>query len=92
MGIIKRQSIKNSLVSYLGVGIGAISSIFIYTLIDKTDMGIIQFAISTAAFFAPFASFASSMTATRFYPLFKTEDGKDNGFLPLLTIFTFISI
>ncbi len=91
MGIIKRQSIKNSLVSYLGVGIGAISSIFIYTLIDKTDMGIIQFAISTAAFFAPFASFASSMTATRFYPLFKTEDGKDNGFLPLLTIFTFIS-
>ncbi len=91
MGIIKRQSIKNSLVSYLGVGIGAISSIFIYTLIDKTDMGIIQFAISTAAFFAPFASFASSMTATRFYPFFKTEDGKDNGFLPLLTVFTLIS-
>ncbi|MBL7816799.1 MAG: lipopolysaccharide biosynthesis protein [Saprospiraceae bacterium] len=88
MGIIKRQSIKNSLVSYLGVVIGAVSSIFIYTLIDKTELGMIQFAISTAAFFAPFASFASSMTATRFYPNFKTEDGKDNGFLSLLTLST----
>lgn len=91
MGIIKRQSIKNSLVSYLGVGIGAVSSIFIYTLIDRTEMGMIQFAISTAAFFAPFAAFASSMTATRFYPLFKTEDGKDNGFLTLLTGFTLVT-
>lgn len=90
MGIIRRQSLKNSLISYLSVGIGAISSIFIYTLIDRTELGMIQFAISTAAFFAPFAAFSSSITATRFYPLFKTEDGKDNGFLTLLTGFTLL--
>jgi O-antigen/teichoic acid export membrane protein len=91
MGIIKRQSIKNSLVNYLGVGIGAISSIFIYTLIDQTGMGMIQFAISTAAFFAPFAAYATSMTTMRFYPVFKTADGKDNGFLPFLFGFTLVS-
>lgn len=91
MGVVKRQSIKNSLVNYIGVIIGAISSIFIYTLINSTELGMIQFAIGTATFFAPFASFASSMTATKFYSFFKTDDGKDNSFVLIVSLFTFFS-
>ena len=64
MGIIKRQSIKNSIVNYVGVFIGAISVIFIYPLIDKEDLGSIQFTLNTAILFAPFASVASSMNET----------------------------
>ncbi|NJN33912.1 MAG: hypothetical protein HC817_06340 [Saprospiraceae bacterium] len=73
MGIIKRQSIKNSIVSYAAVLVGAISVIFIYPLIDESALGIIQFTINTAILFAPFASFASSYTALRYFPVFKTR-------------------
>ncbi len=85
MGIIKRQSIKNSLVNYVGVLIGAISVIFIYPLISPTVYGIIQFTLNTAILFAPIAAFSSNMTAIQFYPNFKDEDKKDNGFFMLMT-------
>jgi O-antigen/teichoic acid export membrane protein len=89
MGIIKRQSIKNSIVSYLGVLIGAVSVIFIYPIIDTKSLGIIQFSLNTAILFAPLAGFASSLTAIQYYPHFKDERNKDNGFLFILTCATF---
>ena len=91
MGIIKRQSIKNSIVNYVGVFIGAISVIFIYPLIDKEDLGSIQFTLNTAILFAPFASVASSMTAIRFFPQFQDNKQQHNGFLFILSSFTLIT-
>jgi O-antigen/teichoic acid export membrane protein len=90
MGIIKRQSLKNSIVSYLGVLIGAVSVIFIYPIIDPNDLGIIQFTMNVAILFAPLAGFASSLTAIQYYPHFKDEKNKDNGFLFILTSATFL--
>ena len=90
MGIIKRQSIKNSLVNYLGVAIGAVSVIFIYPRIALSDLGTVQFALSMAVLFAPFASFASSMVALKYYPVFKDDENSDNGFIFLLTVSTLI--
>lgn len=91
MGVIKRQSIKNSLVNYLGVLIGAISVIFIYPQIHPTDLGIIQFTLNTAILFAPIAAFSSNMTAIQYYPLFKDEKKQDNGFFLLMTGITLIT-
>ena len=91
MGVIQRQSIKNSLVNYLGVAIGAFSVIFIYPLIAKEDLGAIQFALGTAILFAPIAGFALNMTTLRFFPYFKDNTGKNNGFLFLISFATLIS-
>ena len=91
MGIIQRQSIKNSLVNYLGVAIGAVSVIFIYPRIGLSDLGTVQFALSMAVLFAPFASFASSMAALKYYPIFKDEDKSDNGFIFILSLSTLIA-
>jgi O-antigen/teichoic acid export membrane protein len=91
MGVIQRQSIKNSLVNYLGVAIGAFSVIFIYPLISKEDLGAIQFALGTAILFAPIAGFALNMTTVRFFPFFKNDAQKHNGFLFLISVATLIS-
>ncbi len=90
MGIIKRQGIKNSIVNYVGVLIGAISVIFIYPLIDKDDLGVIQFTMNTAILFAPLAGYALSLTAIQFYPDFHKEDKDENGFLFILSTFTLL--
>jgi O-antigen/teichoic acid export membrane protein len=91
MGVIKRQSIKNSLVTYLGVMIGAISVIWIYPLIDEEDFGMLQFAMNTALLFAPLAAVASQLTAIHYFPLFKNARGRADGFIFLLTSLTLAS-
>lgn len=91
MGVIKRQGIKHSLVTYLGVIIGGISSIFIYPLINQGDLGIIQFVLNTSVLLVTFAGFSTSAMAVHFFPIFKNEEKKHNGFLFLLILFTFIA-
>lgn len=89
MGIIKRQGIKNSIVNYAGVGIGALSVIFIYPIIDPKDIGIIQFVIGTAALLTPFTSWGLSLASVNFFPEVKDKALKHNGFLFLLMFLTF---
>ena len=91
MGVIQRQSIKNSLVNYLGVAIGAFSVIFIYPLITKEDLGAIQFALGVAILFAPIAGLALNMTTVRFFPQFRDDNKQHNGFLFLLIAATALS-
>jgi O-antigen/teichoic acid export membrane protein len=88
MGIIKRQGIKNSLVNYAGVVIGALSVIFIYPIIDPKDIGIIQFVIGTAALLTPFTSWGLSLASVNFFPEVKDKALKHNGFLFLLMLLT----
>lgn len=90
MGIIKRQSIKNSIVNYVGVLIGAISVIFIYPQIDENDLGIIQFTMNTAILLAPLAGFALSLTAIQFYSDFHVDEKENSGYLFLLSASTFL--
>ncbi len=90
MGIIKRQSIKRSIVSYAGTLIGVVSTIFIYPL-DREAYGFIQFLIGVATFLWPFASFGGTVPAIRFFRNFKNE--KDNhGFLGFLLIWLAIGL
>lgn len=89
MGIIKRQSIKRSIVSYVGTLIGVVSTIFIYPL-DKEIYGYMQFLIGVATFLWPFASLGGTVPAIRFFRNFK--DGKDNhGFLGFLLLWVVVA-
>ncbi len=92
MGVIKRQGIKNSLVNYAGVGIGAISVIFIYPLINKEELGIIQFIIKAATFLAPVALLGLNLSAIQFFPLFKNKEKNHHGFLFLITVSSVLSV
>ena len=56
MGVIKRQSIKQSIVSFLGVGIGVISTIWIYPN-NLEIYGLSQFLVGTASLLYPILSF-----------------------------------
>jgi O-antigen/teichoic acid export membrane protein len=90
MGIIKRQGIKNSIVNYTGVVIGALSVIFIYPRISIQDIGIIQFVIGTAAFLSPFAGWGLGIACVNFFPEVKDKDQKHNGFLFILLLLNII--
>ena len=81
MGIIKREGVKNTVLSYVGVIIGSLSALLIYPL-DQEAYGLAAFLYSTAFFLLPFASFGVSSAITKFFPKFHTKNSNhNNGFL-----------
>jgi len=80
MGIVQRQGIKNSLVNYFGVIIGALSTLFIYPL-DLELYGRIQIWFASASLLVPFLTFGSHSMLQKFYPYFKNNNYK--GFFKL---------
>ena len=84
MGVIKRQGIKQSLVNYLAVVIGAISTIFIYPL-DTETLGLARFIIDGSMFLAPFLMLGLNGVTIRFFPYFKDEEKRPSRFSAALT-------
>lgn len=90
MGIIKRQSIKRSVVSYVGTMIGVVSTIFIYPL-DKEIYGFMQFLIGVATFIWPFASLGATVPTIRFFRNFKNSED-NHGFLGFLLLWLSLGV
>jgi len=92
MGVIKRESFRQSIVNYLATGIGAISILFVYPL-DSTAYGLALFLTSTAAFLYPFASLGITAISIRFFPEFEAPEKGHRGFflfLVLTALFNFL--
>ena len=83
MGVIKRQSIKKSIVSYVGVVIGAINTLFIFPL-EPEALGLVRFLIATAVLCYPFASLGTNIMTLRFFPEFRDKQSRHHNFLGLL--------
>lgn len=82
MGIVVRQSIYNSLASYLGVIIGAINTIVLFPNIFTADeFGLTRVIGAAATLFSSFSLFATPNSTIKFFPFFKDKSKKHNGFL-----------
>lgn len=82
MGIVQRQSVKESLVNYLGVAIGAISAIVLYSREDVDGVyGLARFVIDTGMMLAPFLMLGMNNVVVRFFPEFKEKGKHYGGFL-----------
>ena len=83
MGVIKRQGIKNSLVSYFGVLIGAVNVLFIYPISDATleAYGLVRFLVDTSFLLMPFVMLGMGSLTVRFYPVFRDDEKSHHGFL-----------
>ena len=81
MGIIIRQSIKGTLVNYLGVIIGFVTTFFVITsYLTTEEVGLTRVLIDAAILFASFSQLGTSSSIIRFFPYFKNDDGKNHGF------------
>ena len=83
MGVIKRQSIKQSIANYVGVIIGAISTLFIFPLAMDQN-GLIRFLVAAATLALPIASLGANGVIIRFFPEFQNKEKRHNGFLPFM--------
>lgn len=91
MGVIKSQSIKHSIITYLGVVIGTANLFLIYPLaLDQAQLGLIRFLTDVAFIFTPFILLGANSIAIRFYPQFRNEENGHNGLLALISLITLV--
>ncbi len=77
MGIIARQSIRGTVVTYLGVFVGFITTFFVLTrFLTAEEIGLARVLIDAATLFMGLAQLGTSSSIIRFYPYFKNSTGK----------------
>lgn len=82
MGIIIKQSIKGSIWSYLGVGVGFITTAYLFPNYLTTDtIGLFGLLISWSVLFAQFSSLGFNGVTARLFPYFRNPGKGHNGFL-----------
>ena len=92
MGIVINQSIKNTVITYIGFAIGAINTLFMYPHFLGDDFyGLTNYILSSANVIFPLMAFGVHNTLIKFFSEYKTEKEKSQflGFvlvLPLLII------
>ena len=91
MGVIIKNTIKASLVNYIGVVIGIISVLYLQTMIlSPSQIGKIQLIIDKTYLFSPFILFGLVGAVARFSHIFKSKKGY-SGFLSWSLITPFVS-
>ena len=78
MGIIINQSLKNMVTTYIGFGIGAVNTLFLFTyFLEQEYYGLVSFLLSAANLFWPFLVFGVHSTLIKFFTSYKTRGERD---------------
>ena len=82
MGIIAKQSIQGTIVTYLGVAVGFVTTFFILTrFLTAEEIGLARVLVDAATLFIGLAQLGTSSSIIRFYPHFKQKgENSDHGF------------
>ncbi|APQ18575.1 lipopolysaccharide biosynthesis protein [Maribacter hydrothermalis] len=92
MGIVLKQSLNNTIVTYIGFAIGAVNTLFLYTsFMMPENYGLIQVVTSAALVLMPILAFGVPNSLVKFYSSFKDESAKD-GFLTLMLLLPLVLI
>ena len=68
MGIVINQSIKNTIITYIGFGIGAANTLFMYPyFLGETYFGLTGYILSTANIIFPLMAFGVHNTLIKFF-------------------------
>ena len=82
MGIVIRQSIQNAAITYVGIGLGFVLTIFLYPHILNPDQyGLTRVLISASLICSQFAHLGFHNLILRYFPFFKKVSPERHGLL-----------
>ena len=92
MGIVINQSIKNTVITYIGFAIGAINTLFMYPhFLGEEFYGLTGYILSCANVIFPLMAFGVHNTLIKFFSEYKTEKEK-NQFLSFILVLPLLII
>ena len=88
MGKVIRQSLFSTIISYIGVALGAFNTLWLIPKAMTTgEIGLYRVIISMAILLVPFAQMGAVQSSIKFFPNYKTQKQR-NGFFTLLLLAT----
>ncbi|SEO83222.1 Membrane protein involved in the export of O-antigen and teichoic acid [Flavobacterium sp. CF108] len=92
MGIVLNQSFKNTIITYIGFGIGAINTLYLYPVfLGATFYGLTNYVTSCANVIMPLFAIGMQNTLVKFYSQYQTEEEKSR-FLSFTVLFPLLLI
>jgi O-antigen/teichoic acid export membrane protein len=85
MGLVQRQGLKYSIVNWVGVLIGVLSTMFVYPR-ALDEYGLLRFIIDTSTLIFPVLSLGVNSLTIRFFPKFEDKESGHHGFLALMIL------
>ena len=86
MGIVSKQALNNTIITYLGFGIAAINTLFLYTnFLSDTYYGLVTVILSISAVLMPLLAFGVPNSMVKYYSGFK-DTIHENGFQTLMLL------
>lgn len=74
MGVIAKQSIRGTIVTYIGVAVGFVTTFFVITrFLTAEEIGLARVLIDAATLFIGLAQLGTSASIIRFYPYFTSN-------------------
>ncbi len=87
MGVIKRQTIRGSAYSYLGVVVGFFTTALIMPkLMTQDQIGLISVLVAVSALYAQFSTLGFTNVTARLFSYFRDKDKNNNGFVFLAVV------
>jgi len=92
MGIVLKQSLSNTIVTYIGFAIGAVNTLVLYTkFMQPENYGLVQVVLSISAVLMPILAFGVPNSLVKFYSSFN-EDKAQDGFLTMMLLLPMLLI
>lgn len=81
MGIVVRQSIKGTIMNYIGVAVGFITTFFVMTkYLTQEEVGLTRVMADAAILLSGLGALGTNTSALRYYPYFHDRESRDHGF------------
>jgi O-antigen/teichoic acid export membrane protein len=85
LGIVERQGLRNTVISYIGLALGFVSTALVLpNFLAPQQLGVTATLASVATLYAQIAAFGFASVGIRFFPYFRHPESGHRGFLPLL--------
>lgn len=92
MGIVLNQSFKNTIITYIGFGVGAINTIYLYPVfLGATYYALSNYILSSANVIMPLFAIGMQNTLVKFYSQYETHEERSR-FLSFTVLFPLLFI
>lgn len=82
MGIIAKQSLRNTIITYAGAALGFVLTIFLYpNILSPAQYGLTRTLLAIALVASQFADLGMKSTIIRYFPTFRDKQSNHHGFL-----------
>jgi O-antigen/teichoic acid export membrane protein len=91
VGIIQRQGIRNSIITYVGLFVGAISLLFVQPhFLTKEEIGLTRILFSFSSLMANFTTLGMNSITYKFFPYFRDKEKGHHGYFGLMLVLPFL--